>query len=350
MFTIWATCVDRLRPYFSRKKIAIINKRWHYHAKRSGIAPLAEGLGLTIPHRLHFLPLTLAILFHGRNYREANLPAAQAQRIILFCVLFRIDVLVFLAGDFELELIRHLHGTSRLKLCAVFHMPAPRLARMTAHYTQPMLDGAIALSRDLIPVITPLVKPQGCVDFIHHGIDSDYFHPGALTREKLLLCVGNHCRDFDLLNRIAEHFEQHAHTFQLLFIGIDDAKSGTRLHPRIARLARLTDQELLAFYQRATLLVMPLTAATANNSILEALACGLPVVVSDLPGTRDYLTDDCARFCEPGNTEAHLLAIEQLLPAPQWDSVSIAARKLAEQYRWGVVRGQFCAFLARLGG
>jgi glycosyltransferase involved in cell wall biosynthesis len=348
VFTRWATCFHQLRAYFSGGSIAIINKRWHYHAKRSGIAPLAEGLGLIIPYRLHYLPLLPALLLYGRRYQDANLPVHQAHRIHLFCLLFRIELLLLLAGDFELELIQQLHRISRLKLCAVFHLPAARLAHMTAHCPRCMLDGAITLSRDLIPVIAPLVKPQGYIDFLHHGIDSDYFHPGALAREKILLCVGNHCRDFDLLNRIAEHFEQHADNYQLLFIGIDDENTRCRLHPRILRQARLTDQELLTFYQRATLLVMPLTAATANNAILEALACGLPVVVSDLPATRDYLTEECARFCEPGNTEAHVRAIEQLLPASQWNGVSTAARKLAEQYHWKLVRGRLSLFLTRL--
>jgi glycosyltransferase involved in cell wall biosynthesis len=42
------------------------------------------------------------------------------------------------------------------------------------------------------------------------------------------------------------------------------------------------------------------------NTVLEAMACGCPLVVSDIPEHREFLDDDCARFAKPDS--AHEIA------------------------------------------
>jgi glycosyltransferase involved in cell wall biosynthesis len=53
-------------------------------------------------------------------------------------------------------------------------------------------------------------------------------------------------------------------------------------------------------YNDSRLLFLPLIDATANNSLLEASACGVPVITSDLPAVREYTDDSFAYYyrCE----------------------------------------------------
>jgi glycosyltransferase involved in cell wall biosynthesis len=48
---------------------------------------------------------------------------------------------------------------------------------------------------------------------------------------------------------------------------------------------------LLSLYNDSRLLFLPLIDATANNSLLEAAACGVPIITSNLPSVKEY-TDD----------------------------------------------------------
>jgi glycosyltransferase involved in cell wall biosynthesis len=59
----------------------------------------------------------------------------------------------------------------------------------------------------------------------------------------------------------------------------------------------VSDSELLRLYRDADLLLLPLLDSTANNSLLEGMACGLPIVSTDLPGIRDYVDEASAILC-----------------------------------------------------
>ena len=104
---------------------------------------------------------------------------------------------------------------------------------------------------------------------------------------------------------------------------------------------RITDEALRSHYQSADLLVLPLQDATANNALLEALACGLPVVASDLPAVSEYAPREAAVLV-PHETEAFVVAIQQLLD----DDLKRAAmaqrgRTAAESLAWPLVARRF---------
>ena len=50
----------------------------------------------------------------------------------------------------------------------------------------------------------------------------------------------------------------------------------------------VSDEKLRDFYQKSYLLLMPMESCSANNSLVEALACGLPVVTTAIGGIEDY--------------------------------------------------------------
>jgi glycosyltransferase involved in cell wall biosynthesis len=88
------------------------------------------------------------------------------------------------------------------------------------------------------------------------------------------------------------------------------------------------------------------------NSVMEAMACGCPLVVSDIPMHREIVGDDGALFVDPDDPEAIAARVLEVLADParaksradraralarSW-SVGAAAERYAEIYE-GVVRG-----------
>jgi len=75
-----------------------------------------------------------------------------------------------------------------------------------------------------------------------------------------------------------------------------EAPLAARLGDRLTRLGRLDDADLVAAYQSADLLVLPTLGEGFGYPPLEALACGTPVAVTDLPVFQETLGSEGARF------------------------------------------------------
>jgi len=119
---------------------------------------------------------------------------------------------------------------------------------------------------------------------------------------------------------------------------------------RVELVTGLSDEQLLEEYRRAWVVLLPLIDATANNSLLEGMACGTPVVVSDIGGIRDYAGPECGALCPPGDAQAHGAAvIELLLDSLRRKAAGRAARARAEMCAWPVVQKQIRRILETNG-
>ena len=100
---------------------------------------------------------------------------------------------------------------------------------------------------------------------------------------------------------------------------VDSVRSAFGNHPAIRWLGYVPEPALRDVFSRASMVVLPYTAATGSSSVLHrAVAWGRPVVLSDLPEMRAVIEEENLRaeFFASGDRNSLIAAIERLLADP----------------------------------
>ncbi len=96
---------------------------------------------------------------------------------------------------------------------------------------------------------------------------------------------------------------------------------------------QISNRDLPCFYRAADLYVSASHSDGTSVSLLEALACGKPVVVSDIPGNREWITPGQQGWLFPdGDVDALTARILEAVTMPQQLAVmGVAARQIAQE-------------------
>jgi glycosyltransferase involved in cell wall biosynthesis len=175
------------------------------------------------------------------------------------------------------------------------------------------LDAIVAVASNQAEYFASVVGEER-VFLVRHGVDTETFRPGENGSGDGFECllVGRWLRDLDLFANVVRRVR--AAEPAIRFTAVTDPGNVAWLGELdgVEACSGISDDELLAAYRRASLLVLPLTDCTANNALLEGLGCGLPIVTTDVGGVRDYVGPDCATITPRGDTEAMVAAILEL--------------------------------------
>lgn len=181
---------------------------------------------------------------------------------------------------------------------------------------------------------------------IHNGVDLAYFHPGLRVEHR---------------DRIRDELDIPAHAKVVLFVGSGFERKG--LSPLLKALAGLEDVHLLVvgkdrasarakalaaslglsarihflgartdvrpFYGAADVFALPTLYDPFPNAVLEALACGLPVLTTPGSGAAELVNNHCARVVDALDSDSQSRALTELLAIPL-DISALAARQRAE--------------------
>lgn len=189
---------------------------------------------------------------------------------------------------------------------------------------------------------------------IYNGVDAERFHPSVDSKARaeirkrwsipvespLVLFVGSGFRrkGLDRLLRVWNATELR--NAYLLVVGEDAERSRYQawaardVGNRVVFAGRQTDIE--NYYGAADLLALPAIQEAFGNVVLEALASGLPVVVSSGVGAAEVLRGELtagivAQADHPGQLEAKLLSMLEWGRLP---GSTEKARKLGEAHSW----------------
>lgn len=155
-------------------------------------------------------------------------------------------------------------------------------------------DWIVLMSETQRPFFVQKGFPSERISVILHGVDSDFYRPSLrlqpASRGSLrALMVGSTERDHEFLARVLKLLPPECLTLDVF------CHPSFHLHYKNIPCAKIhkhcEDKTLRSFYQGADLLLMPMLDCTANNAILESMACGTPVMINRTGGVCEYVDE-----------------------------------------------------------
>ncbi len=250
--------------------------------------------------------------FAGRHQVLCGLDPVRAVTILLRQRAADVVLACFEPGTVALLALRRL---------ARFHAPIAivdigltevwKLRGRMLDFVVPRVDAIYPLGSNQVDYIHRRWRTNADVRFIHQHIDTEYYRPVVPAPDGPVLSVGDDGgRDFP--------------TLLAAFAGLEAKlvlKTGLLQRGTIPDNVQLIDERLSAsayreLFLQARFVVVPLrpmTTASGVGTVLEAMAMGKALIVSDSPGIRDYVTHNETALVVPcGDIAALRAAIARL--------------------------------------
>jgi glycosyltransferase involved in cell wall biosynthesis len=188
------------------------------------------------------------------------------------------------------------------------------------------------------------------------GLDEQTFWPGPTSvrsalgwteQHRVIGYVGRlaHVKGVDLLATAFREVSQAGVDARLLIIGSGEDESKIRsilakeLACGIAHMQPYIDHEQLPQWYRAMdVLVMPSRYENLSNAVLEALACGVPILASDVGGNRMLREIGAGWLFEPNSTSSLRACLRSVIEnRPELKARGeVGSRIVQARYSWAV--------------
>lgn len=203
------------------------------------------------------------------------------------------------------------YGKARARFGAAWKRRATDRLYEAARHFFPWNEWVAASLRDDYGV------PAEKITAVSPGVDQHLFQPNPSARAqdglvRLLFVGGNFTRKGgDLLLRWARE-TQIKTPWELHLVTRDSVTEtpGVIVHSQVAN----NSPELVRLYQQSDLFVLPTLADCYSLVAMEAMACGLPVIISRLGGIPEIVADGQTGFLlEPGDYPSLALRLDQIV-------------------------------------
>ncbi len=196
--------------------------------------------------------------------------------------------------------------------------------------------------------------PQQNIDVIWNGVDTERFTPlpKEKPRDKIsLVSTGR------LIQRKGYHYLIQAlegmDEFELVLIGdgnmTEELKSLARkLQVDVSFVGKQNRDQVISHLRRADIFVLPSSNEGMSNSLLEAIACGLPVIVTDVGGSQELVKGN-GYIVEKENPTALTTALQKY--AQNRDLLSAhgkVSREMALSLSWQQVSQQYLDLYSKI--
>jgi glycosyltransferase involved in cell wall biosynthesis len=205
-----------------------------------------------------------------------------------------------------------------------------------------LLAVSAALKRDMVA----MGMPEERIRVHYTGVDLDRFRPvdRAAAKAKLGISGPLLVAAGALIERKGQHIAIDAlaalpeATLLLVGAGPDRAaleRRATPYGPRIRFLGSRPHEELSALLAAADAMVLPTASEGLANVWVESLACGTPVVTTDVGGAREVIDRPEAGRLVERTPQAVIEAVQAILADPPTQA---SVREAAERFSWDTNR------------
>jgi glycosyltransferase involved in cell wall biosynthesis len=198
-------------------------------------------------------------------------------------------------------------------------------------------------------------EPKKEIGVIYNGVDIEEFFPSTKNRNPdqfTIICVSRVTprKGIRFLIQAFKILSGRYDQTRLIIVGdgnekksLEDLVQSLDLKDKVEFAGAIGHDKVWEFYQRANIFVLPSLNEGMSNVMLEALACGLPIVATDTGGTKELLTDNLNGLVVKMKDSNDLAEkIEKLILNPELEkSMSLESRLLAEKLSWGKVAGEY---------
>jgi glycosyltransferase involved in cell wall biosynthesis len=235
-------------------------------------------------------------------------------------------------------------------------IPEYRIPRTLIRWAASQAQASIGVSAALVERMRSLGMAAERLHVMRNGVDTQRFHiqPQAAARQALgiaaagplLLTVGNlheHKGQRLAVQALALVRQQHPQA-QLLVVGAGPDRdhlvreaAGLGLADAVRLVGAVPNTELAAWYSAADVLILASSREGWPNVLLEAMACGTPVVATSVGGVPEIVQKPLVGRVVAERTAAALATavVELLLQRGSDENQKGAVRQLVRQYAQG---------------
>jgi glycosyltransferase involved in cell wall biosynthesis len=332
-------------------KVTCLVKRWGHHTASGGYDHLAAAVGAKVVKRqtVASFPARIAqkVWLRSTSTHDYLLDYQFGDwlaefRVLASSLMSPPDVVHVLYGDDQLDQLLRLRRLLRCPLVASFHLPPDRASvsrrfESLQTYAAQRIDAAIVLATSQVQQYENWLG-QGKVVYVPHGIDTERFRPGERFSHDdnvRLLLVGQHMRDWQVTHSVIDAVNtlELPVRFDVVTRERDFAYfTGCR---NTSLRCGLSEAVLIELYRSADAVLLPVTDSTANNSVLESLACGTPVISTSVGGIPDYVNKKSGWLFAKGDTRSIVNLVEAMCANRELaNSRRAGARNQALNFSW----------------
>lgn len=268
------------------------------------------------------------------------------------------------------KVIVTIHGLMPLQVPKeLIYKPANR--RMIKYLSNPQkyLDAITTVSDfSKQSIIDEFGVPESMIYVIPNGVDTSVFCPKSSLNDNtvrdnkiespFLLHVSN-LKKVKNFETVFEVFKQLSALYPRLKLVVVGGLPETLLYyqnlirdsgfsKRVSFLGVVTGNSLATLYREASLLLFPSHYESFGLPVLEAMACGCPVVASNIPSFKEFSTN-CALFFPPSDAKSMGIAAQNLIENNEYrHKISVRGVQAAKNYTWDIVAEKYAKLYLKI--